>query len=109
MTNEEFYTNVLVPAVTNLGLSDITEEKLRWLSGEIDLFLGEYIKPEVKPHGLRLCEARGDGTYRTGWLLAWTDNGAIVEFEGGSCGHIPVYNIRFLDTPPLPQLPEAEK
>lgn len=51
MTNEEFYTNVLVPAVTNLGLGgDITTEKLRWLRDEIDLYLGEYVtKPVTKP------------------------------------------------------------
>ena len=118
---EKFYTEKLVPAVTNLGLSDITSAKLRWLRDEISLFLGEApITPEAK-HGLRLCEIN---KYRNEkptkcWFHCWLKEGyskdkdgypiinAIVEFENGKAVSFwDMDRIRFLDTPLLPEVKE---
>ena len=115
----KFFYEKLLPAVTNLyntELPEITPAHLRLIRDEISLFLGDDITYQAKAdgtlvplevkHGLRLCEYTDGAIVKTGWFHEWSDGGAIIEFEGGVCAYSGVYNVRFLDTPPLPEVKE---
>jgi len=57
-------------------------------------------------HTMRLCEVqRKKDCKEMCWFHKWHGENAIVEFEGGRVADVDLYSLRFLDTPPFPEMP----